>query len=87
VKGANHEKGLGRHTQRQARHQLADGIVARADRGAVAGTAAAGTWFLLTQEFSLPTLIFAVPLSLGYFIGEAVRTRYSVPAEQLTALD
>lgn len=55
--------------------------------GLVAGAAGSGTWFLLTGEFSLSALILAVPLALGYFIGDAIRTRLWTPVEQLTPLD
>jgi hypothetical protein len=55
--------------------------------GIAVGGACTATWFLLTGEFSLPALIFPMPLSVGYFVGHAIRTRLCVPAEQLTPLD
>lgn len=55
--------------------------------GIVAGAACTAAWFLLTGEFSWPALIFPVPLALGYFVGEAIRTRYCVPVERLTSLE
>jgi len=55
--------------------------------GMVAGAACAAAWFLLTREFSLPALVFPVALFVGYFVGEAIRTRFWVPPEQLTSLE
>ncbi|MFO0965121.1 MAG: hypothetical protein U0793_05990 [Gemmataceae bacterium] len=55
--------------------------------GLVVGAAGTATWFLLTGEFSLSALLFPIPLGLGYFVGEAIRTRLSTPASRLTPLD
>lgn len=55
--------------------------------GSVAGAACAAVWFLMTREFSLAALVFPVALFVGYFAGEAIRTRCWVPVEQLTSLD
>lgn len=55
--------------------------------GLVVGACGTATWYLMTGEFSLPALIFPVPLALGYFVGEALRTRFWVPANRLTSLD
>jgi len=55
--------------------------------GVVSGASGAGTWFLLTKEFSpfavfLPTFLF-----VGLFCGGAIRRGLSVPIEQLPSLD
>lgn len=55
--------------------------------GLVAGATGTLTWFLLTGEFSLSALMLALPLALGYFIGDAIRTRLWTPVDQLQPLD
>lgn len=55
--------------------------------GLVSGVSAAGTWYVLTGEFSLMSVIAPVFLATGWFWGTAIRSGYSVPVEQLTSLD
>lgn len=55
--------------------------------GMVAGVSGAGTWFLLTGEFSLATVLFPIPLGVGFFLGTAIQKGLSVPVAQLTVLD
>lgn len=55
--------------------------------GIVVGAAWIATWYFLTQELRLPAMLFSVALSVGYFVGEAIRTRYTKPVERLTPLD
>ena len=55
--------------------------------GVVSGTSGAGTWFLLTKEFSLSAVVFPVVLFVGGFSGTAIRRGFSVPIEQLPSLD
>jgi len=55
--------------------------------GVVTGASGAGTWFLLTKEFSLSALVLPVFLFLGLFWGTAIRRGFSVPIEQLPSSD
>jgi hypothetical protein len=55
--------------------------------GAVVGAVGSATWWLLTGEFRFEALVFPIPMAVGYFIGEAVRIRYRMPADELTVLD
>lgn len=55
--------------------------------GVVTGASGAGTWFLLTKEFSLSALVLPVFLFLGLFWGIAIRRGISVPIEELPSLD
>lgn len=42
--------------------------------GLVTGACAAGTWFLLTREFSASAVVLPVFLAVGWFWGTAIRT-------------
>ncbi len=53
--------------------------------GVVSGAAAA--WFLLTGEFDLFAVGFAVFLCIGWFLGLAIRSGFSTPPERLRKLD
>jgi hypothetical protein len=55
--------------------------------GVVSGAAGAGTWFLLTKEFSLFAVALPVFLMVGWFWGTAIRSGFSMPIEQLPSLD
>ena len=55
--------------------------------GVVSGASGAGTWFLLTKEFSLFAVAFPVLLLVGWFLCDAIRHGFSVPIEQLPSLD
>jgi hypothetical protein len=52
----------------------------------VSGASGVGTWFLLTQQFSLSALVLPVFLCALGFLG-AIRRSFSVPIEQLPSLD
>jgi hypothetical protein len=54
--------------------------------GAVAGGSGAATWFLLTKEWSTFALLFPLFLSIGWFVGTAIPSGFSVPIEQLPSL-
>ena len=55
--------------------------------GVVSGASGAGTWFLLTKEFSLFAVVLPVVLFVSWFSGTAIRRGFSVPIEQLPSLD
>lgn len=55
--------------------------------GTVSGASGAGTWFLLTKEFSLFAVVLPVFLFFGWFFGTAIRKGFSVPIAQLPSLD
>lgn len=55
--------------------------------GVVAGASGVGTWFLLTNEFSLFAVVFPVFMSIGWFWGTAIRRSFLIPIEQLPSLD
>ena len=55
--------------------------------GAAGGGAAALFWFLLMKDFSLMTIIIPTTLSLGWFVGTAVRQTYFVTSEPVPLLD
>jgi hypothetical protein len=55
--------------------------------GAAGGGAAALMWFLLMKEFSLMAIIVSAALSLGWFVGTAVRQAYISPSEPVPLLD
>ena len=55
--------------------------------GVVTGASAAGMWFLLTKQFSLSSILLAVPLVVGVFLGTAIRRGFSLQLEQLPVLD
>ena len=55
--------------------------------GIVSGASGAGTWFLLTKEFSFFAVVLPVFLSVGWFSGTAIRRGFLVPIEQLPSLD
>ena len=55
--------------------------------GVVTGASAAGMWFVLTREFHLSSVLLAVPLFVGVFLGTAIRRGFAVPVEQLPVLD
>src|SRR5205809_7934503 len=45
--------------------------------GVVSGASGAGTWFLLTKEFSLFAVVFPVFLAVGWLWGTAIRSGLS----------
>jgi len=55
--------------------------------GAAGGGAAALIWFLLMKEFSLMAIIVPAALSLGWFVGTAVRQAYFLTSESAPLLD
>ena len=55
--------------------------------GAAGGGAAALMWFLLLKEFSLMAIIVPAALSLGWFVGTALRQAYILPSEPVPLLD
>jgi hypothetical protein len=55
--------------------------------GVVSGASGAGTWFLLTNEFSLFAVVLPVLLFVGWFWGSAIRKGFSVPIGRLPSLD
>jgi hypothetical protein len=55
--------------------------------GAAGGGASALIWFLLMKDFSLMTIILPAALSLGWFIGTAVRQAYFGASEAVPLLD
>ena len=55
--------------------------------GAAGGGASALMWFLLQKEFTLMSIIIPAALSLGWFVGTAVRQAYFVPSEPVPWLD
>ena len=55
--------------------------------GAAGGGAAVLIWFLLMKEFSFMAIIVPAALSLGWFIGTAVRQAYFVTSEPAPLLD
>lgn len=55
--------------------------------GVVSGASGAGTWFLLTKEFSLFAVVLPVFLFVGWFSGTAIQKGFSVPIAQLPSLD
>jgi hypothetical protein len=54
---------------------------------AAGGGAAALVWFLLTKELSLMAIIFPAALSLGWFVGTAIRQAYFVTSDPVPLLD
>lgn len=55
--------------------------------GLVGGGSGAVTWFLLTKELRVVTILFALALSIGWVGGMAIRDYYKLPHEQLRNLD
>ena len=55
--------------------------------GVVSGASGAGTWFLLTKEFSLFAVVLPVFLFVGWFSRTAIRRGFALPIEQLPSLD
>ena len=55
--------------------------------GAAGGGASALMWFLLMKDFSLMSIIVPAALSLGWFVGTAVRQTYFVTSKPVPLLD
>jgi hypothetical protein len=55
--------------------------------GLVAGTAAAGTWYILTDQFHATVMPPAIALFVGWFAGESIRIRRTIPADKISPLE